>query len=309
MGASNPDRSERRSSASPLRYNSADTMANHSPPADGPRARAGPQLVSDNSGHAQQLSRLVELEIIPRLLLMHAHAVAEVRRVGVTITNAHVSTLAELAVEDDPQSASRFVHALVDAGATSRQVLLELLGPCAALMGSWWCSDVFDFADVSIGLCRLQHAMHEHVHLTRPALRDGAPRILLAAPPESQHTFGAAVVAESFAHAGWDAQYAPGLNWEDLRELVASEFFDVLGISLSCDAHVAMVASGIVNLRLSSRNRHISVMVGGPMAARHQDLAQRCGADGMAAGAGAAVDLAQRWHADMARNTESSGGS
>jgi len=265
--------------------------------------------VSDNTGHAQQLSRVVELEIIPRLLLMHAHAAAELRRHGVTITSGHVATLAELAVEDDPQSASRLVHALADAGATPRQILLELLGPCAALMGSWWCSDVFDFADVSIGICRLQQALHEHVYLTRPPLRSGAPRILLAAAPDSQHTFGIAIAAECFAHAGWDAQFAPGEDWKALGELLGTESFDVLGISLSCDAQVAPVASGIVELRRASRNPQLCVMVSGPLAAARDDLAVRCDADGMAVGAGAAVELAQRWLGDVVRKSDSTGGS
>ncbi len=307
MGARNPDRSDRRS-ASPLRSKINDAIGGHSPSREGEPARAGPKLVSDNSGHEQQLSRVVELEIIPRLLLMHAQAAAELRRGGVTITSTHVATLAELAVENDPQSASRFVHALADAGATPRQVLLELLGPCAALMGSWWCSDVFDFADVSIGICRLQQALHDHVYMARPALRQGAPRILLAAPPESQHTFGAAIAAECFVHAGWDAQFAPGLDWESLGGLLEDEKFDVLGVSLSCDAHVVQVASGIVELRRMSRNPRLGVMVGGPLASARDDLATRCNADGMATGAADAVEWAQRWVGETVRNTDSMGG-
>ncbi len=295
MAAWNPDRSERRT-AQPLDLFGADQAAGNPQSPGGHRVRTGPQLVSDNSGHELQLSRVVELEIIPRLLLMHSHSTAEAR--GMAITSAHISTLAELAVDDDANSASRFVRALAEAGATPRQLFLELLGPCAALMGSWWCDDVFDFAEVTIGLCRLQQALNEQASRSRPPLLCGAPRILLAAPPESHHTFGAAIATECFAHAGWDAQYAPGLSWEALRCLLAYESFDVLALSLSCDAQVVSVASAIVGLRRVSSNQRIGVLVGGPLAHACGDLAARCGADGVAVEAGAAIEMAQRWLVD-----------
>lgn len=304
MGATSPDRPERRSAAQPGVF-----RTDAQQPAAAPQARVGPQLVSDNTGHAHQLSRIVELEIIPRLLLMHAHAASASRRANVKITSAHVSTLAELAVDDDPLSVPRFVQALTQAGATPNQILLELLAPCAALMGSWWCSDVFDFADVTIGICRLQQALHEHVFQARPALPSNAPRILVAAPPESQHTFGAAIAAECFAQAGWDAQYAPGVSWEALAEMLEEEFFDVIALSLSCDAQVESVSSVIVKLRQQSYNQSIGVLVGGPLALSGEKLDVRCGADGMAPSIGAAIELAQRWvdGADHDRNTADTG--
>ncbi|KQP18246.1 hypothetical protein ASF43_10485 [Pseudorhodoferax sp. Leaf267] len=264
-------------------------------------------MVSDNSGHAQQLSRIVELEIIPRLLLMHSHAAATSRRSGVKITSDHVSTLAELAVDEDPASVPRFVQALTQAGATPNQVLLELLAPCAALMGSWWCNDVFDFADVTIGICRLQQALHEHVYLARPPLRGGASRILVAAPPESQHTFGAAIAAECFAHAGWDAQYAAGMSWEALGEMLRGEPYDVMAISLTCDAQVASVNSVIVKLRQLSCNPAMGILVGGPLALSSDDLHLRCGADGMVLSIGAAVEWAQRWVTDLGQGSDAAG--
>ncbi len=254
-----------------------------------------PRLVSDNSGHAQQLSRVVEYEIIPRLLLMHAHTTAPARRDGIVLTHQHVRALAELAVSDDPMCAIRYVQSLQDAGATAHQVLLELLSPCAALMGQWWCDDSFDFAQVTTGLCRLQQALDRQVHAQRPAIAADAPRIVFAAPPRAQHTFGAAVAAECFALAGWDARLATTQDWAGLRGILASESIDILALSLSCDSDVEQVASVIVELRTASLHKRLGVLVGGPLALDQPDLAQRCCADGIALTAGAAVDLAKRW--------------
>lgn len=299
MASTNPERSERRSAQASDPAGTASSVApspSGNPTVNGSSmARSRPTLVLDNSGHEQQLSRVVELEIIPRLLMMHAQSGPAARAPGLVISDAHVKTLAELAVDEDANSASRFVQALAEAGATPNQILLELLAPCATLMGSWWCEDVFDFTEVTIGICRLQQALNEQAAHLRPALPSGAPRILLAAVPESQHTFGAALAAEYFAIAGWDVQYAPGLSWEALRCQLAYEHFDVLGLSLSCDAEVMSVASAIVGLRRVSTNQGLGVLVGGPLALACDDLATRCGADGQAAKVDAAVEWAQRW--------------
>lgn len=312
MASTNPERSaQRKAQAADLagtESRSVQPPANSVPATASTTNRSRPTLVHDNSGHEQQLSRVVELEIIPRLLMMHAQSAPAVRAPGLATTHAHVTTLAELAVDDDANSASRFVQALSEAGATPNQILLDLLAPCAALMGTWWCEDVFDFTEVTIGICRLQQALNEQVAHARPALRVGAPRILLAALPESQHTFGAALAAEYFALAGWDVHYAPGLSWEALRCQLAYEHFDVLGLSLSCDAEAMSAASAIVGLRRVSMNQGLGVLVGGPLALACDDLATRCGADGQVAKVDAAVDWAQRWLDQTAGDRDSSGG-
>ncbi|MFX8024223.1 B12-binding domain-containing protein, partial [Acinetobacter baumannii] len=72
------------------------------------------------------------------------------------MTDEHVHTLARLAVEGDADSASSYVRALLDAGASQEQVFLDLLAPCARWMGELWEQDRFDFSQVTIGLWRLQ---------------------------------------------------------------------------------------------------------------------------------------------------------
>lgn len=258
-------------------------------------APPGPHLVADNAGSDAQLSRVVELEIIPRLLLMHATPGQGLARSGIHINAAHVATLAELAVDDDGQAAARFSAALVSAGATPRQLLLELLAPCARLMGSWWCDDVFSFSDVTIGLGRLQQLLHSQAAALRPPLAANAPTALFTALPGSQHCFGAALVAECFAQDGWQVQYLPPGDWPAVHLLLARESFEMVGLSISCDAELASSASAIVDLRQASCNPDLRVLVGGPQTRLHADLAQRVGADAQADDADSALALGRRW--------------
>lgn len=252
-------------------------------------------------GHETALSRLVELEIIPRLMLLHggpSHGVQSPQLgLSVNLGNAQVEALARLAAEGEPSGASSYVRALLDAGASLEQVYLDLLGPAAKLLGTQWEDDVYDFSSVTIGLWRLQQVVHEQgsrldASWTPPS---SGQRALLSATPGSNHTFGLAILAEFFSRAGWDVQHEVTTSWANLKQMVGEQWFDMVGISVAKAADVLDLASAIAALRQVSTNPKLLVMVGGPASALVTDLAQVSGADLTACDAAAAVELANRW--------------
>lgn len=253
-----------------------------------------PRLVSSQQSH--QLSRIVELEIIPRLMLLHRAQPlqAPVERPARQITASEVQALAEVAVEGTPEAADAFVRDLQQAGATQEQLLLDLLAPCARWMGECWEQDTLNFSQVTIGLWRLQRVLHGLSALPGQVARFEADRrrALLAAVPGAQHTFGVAMAAEFFSRAGWEVDCEPRVSWLDLRTRVASQWFDVLGLSVSTTDSIPQVVSAILDMRKAAANPQLFVMVGGPMAARMPDLARLCGADAAAGDARAAVEVA-----------------
>lgn len=266
-------------------------------PSEGDRQRPSPpRLVASNSSQDLQLSRIVELEIIPRLMLMHStHPLPDRPRMpALTITSDQVAALASLAAEGAPESAANYVRALLDAGASQEQVFLDLLAPCARLMGEMWEDDQFDFSQVTIGLWRLQRVLHEHGERTARLAKPDAEshRALMAAVPGSQHTFGVVMAAEFFSRAGWDVDCEPKASWAELQDLVTGQWFDMFGLSISVDDSIPMVASAILDIREASANPTLFVMVGGPMAAQEPNLAQFCGADAGSCEATEAVALA-----------------
>lgn len=282
-----------------LATQSAEPSAKLAPLAEDERPRlASPHLVSSNTSQDMQLSRIVELEIIPRLMLMHsAQPLQDSPPLPpLAMTTEHVHTLARLAAEGDADCASSYVRALLDAGASQEQVFLDLLAPCARWMGVLWEEDRYDFSQVTIGLWRLQRVLHEQGSRFTQAFRPGADshRVLLAAVPGAQHTFGVVMAAEFFSRAGWDVDCEPKATWGDLRSRLTRGWYDVFGLSISTSDSVPQVASAILDMRAASANRDVFVMVGGPMAAQMPDLAQLCGADSMAADAVGAVQAAER---------------
>jgi len=255
-----------------------------------------PRLVASNMGQDMELSRIVELEIIPRLMLMHSAQPLQDRPPlpGLVLTVEHVQTLARLSAEGDADSASSYVRALIDAGASQEQVFLDLLAPCARWLGQMWDEDRYDFSQVTIALWRLQRVLHEQGRRFNQVARPDADshRALLAAVPGAQHTFGVVMAAEFFSRAGWDVECEPKASWSDLQARLQGGWFDMFGLSIATGDSIAHVASAILDMREASANPHIFVMVGGPMAAEFPELATLCGADAMACEANRAVEAA-----------------
>jgi MerR family transcriptional regulator, light-induced transcriptional regulator len=281
-----------------LAIKSAELSAKLTPLGDDERPRlTAPHLVSSNTSQDMQLSRIVELEIIPRLMLMHSAQPLQDRPPlpPLALTTEHVHTLARLAAEGDADSASSYVRALLDAGASQEQVFLDLLAPCARWMGEMWEEDRYDFSQVTIGLWRLQRVLHEQGSRFNQVARPDADshRALLAAVPGAQHTFGVVMAAEFFSRAGWDVECEPKATWSDLQTRLKGNWFDMFGLSVATGDSIPHVASAILDMREASANRDVFVMVGGPMAAQMPDLAQLCGADSMACEACSAVEAAK----------------
>lgn len=271
-------------------------LAARDQPLDRPPARAAPPLDDDTE---DQLTRLVEAEIIPRLMLLHrVPSLGSVKAAPRFVpTHAHVLRLSELAVQGDADAAPTYVRGLMAEGATPEQIFLDLLSASARHMGQLWEEDRYSFSEVTIGLWRLQRVLHDHAQRDLPLI--GGPgtarRCLLAAEPGTQHTFGLSIVAEFFSRGGWQVHCEPQVNWAHMKRQVASEHFDLLGLSISSSEAIPEIASAILDIRRASANLKLVVMVGGPMAGVLPDLAQRCGADAMAADAQAAVELANAW--------------
>ncbi len=271
-------------------------LAAREEPQDRPPARAAPHLDDEAE---DQLTRLVEAEIIPRLMLLHrVPSLGAVKAAPRFVpTHAHVLRLSELAVQGDADAAPTYVRGLVAEGATQEQIFLDLLSASARYMGQLWEEDRYSFSEVTIGLWRLQRVLHDHAQRDLPLI--GGPgvarRCLLAAEPGTQHTFGLSIVAEFFSRGGWQVHCEPQVSWQHMKRQLASEHFDLLGLSISSSEAIPKIASAILDIRRASANAKLVVMVGGPMAGVLPDLAQRCGADAMAADAQAAVDLANAW--------------
>lgn len=231
-----------------------------------------------------RLTRIIETEIIPRLLLAHLE---ESRRPQSPdpggLTSADIKAFALIAIDPVRDRTMDHVDQVRGNGHSLQVVFLELLAPTARLLGEMWSDDLCSFTDVTIGLSRLQQVLCElgstFENEVRPEIRG---RILLAAAPGEQHSFGLSMLETFFRHAGWDVCGGCGYTPAELVRLARDEWLDAIGLSLSSDLWYDQVRDLLVSLRRASRNPSTVVIVGGRYFTDNPDHATAIGADTMA---------------------------
>lgn len=246
----------------------------------------------------QSLSTLIESEIIPRLMIAHAGEVtgASPPEGETSILPGEVEALAPLALQVEADALLRHVEAIMARGVGFDSVMVDLLAPAARLLGAFWEDDRCDFVDVTMGLWRLQEVVHE-IACRLPIERlhaAGGHRALFASMPGDQHNFGTVVIDELFRRDGWLTDRMCEAETSDLLKRAAADWFDMIGLTISCDCHIAELPSVIVGLRSVSRNPRVCVMVGGRIFSADPELAMKVGADGTARDAKLAIEVARQ---------------
>ena len=237
----------------------------------------------DSDGRAL-LARAVRDAVIPELVASPwIRAMPQPAR-AVKLDTDSRATLTALCLGDSGMAAQEYVSALHARGVPAVVLYEELLAEVARELGTKWEQDECSFADVTIGVLRLQNAQRalapDFVGGAAPRL--GAPRALLMAAPGGQHTFGLSIVLDFFLRAGWEARIGQATTEAEAVALVRRERYDVVGLSFACDDLLPTAHGLIAAMRLGSAHRGLQVMVGGPAFSTDSTLAASIGADATA---------------------------
>lgn len=259
--------------------------------------------------YARSLSRLIESEIIPRLLVAHGNGPPLVSDAQAeTIGPEEVAAFAPLALQVEADELLDYIERLVARGASLDALMVDLLAPAARVLGEMWEDDRCDFVDVTMGLWRLQEVVHELTGRVpqdhrQPPLQQR--RALFASLEGDQHAFGTVVIDELFTANGWTTDRLAEATMPQLMERVRDEWFDLAGLTITRDCHIAPLPSIIRAIRASSRNPHVCVMVGGRIFVEDASMAASVGADGTAPDARIAVHVAGQLVDAMSRQAVS----
>ncbi len=246
----------------------------------------------------QALHRLIEGEIIPRLLMAHRALPSgppQLKLVDAPVAEGVAESFAVAALNSEAYALLVEVDAHLARGVGVDSVFIDILAPAARHLGDLWEADACDFVDVTMALWRLQEIVHE-LGTRNPGAaerRGGERRALFAPMPGEQHGFGSLMVEEFFRRAGWTTASEPGASEAELVGLVGKRWFELVGLTLATDARLADLPRVISALRTHSRNPHIGIMVGGKVFVDHPELARECGADATAADGRQAVTVAE----------------
>lgn len=240
-----------------------------------------------------KLSRIVADHVVPRLVALHEQVRGAVGDPLIP-SDKDVGELSRLVLGPETPEAVDFVLKLKDGGISLDLLHTELLEPAARRLGDLWTEDKIDFVDVTLGVARLQRLVHVFEGLDQVPDVDEKRTVLLACAPGEQHSFGSTIVQKFLRASGWRVWTCSTPRMEEAADIVAKDWFAVVGFSLSSDIHVEVLKQAILRVRQASQNPKVGIMVGGSAITRHPEWVAAVGADGTAANAPAAVILAKK---------------
>lgn len=239
------------------------------------------------------LSNLIENAVIPRVIEAH---LADTPHEARNRWHDEAVSFAALAIDADAQELLKRLDAMLASGTEIESILIDILAPAARRLGVMWEQDDCDFVDVTMGLWRLQEVVRELS--ARVPTRMGRPsdgyRAVFSAMPGEQHNFGTVIVEDIFRRAGWSTELLLEGQQGALLNAVATQRYDLVGLTVSLDIHTERLPSLILAIRSVSRNPRLCILLGGRVLMDDPQLALRVGADGTAADAQSAVALADR---------------
>jgi methanogenic corrinoid protein MtbC1 len=243
-----------------------------------------------------RMARLIEGEIIPRLLMAHRGERVESITPIVAFTAVEPLALAHMTLRLEVFSLVAHVEAYLDKGVAIEAIYLDLLAPTARVLGDFWDNDVCDFVDVTMGLWRLQQVVHElGSRAPCASARTRADRrVLFTVPPGDQHSFGLVMIEDFFRRAGWRTWSAPDAGLAELCAIAGRQWFELIGLTVSNADHLTQLPLMLRDLRRASQNPAVGIMVGGKIFSDHPELAAQAGADATAADGAMALLAAER---------------
>lgn len=251
------------------------------------------------------LSKAIEHEIIPRLMLAHPTA-GECLSPEATghqqVSDADVEAFTKLVLAPDENVAQACIEAMRSSGISVETIYTDLLAPVARHLGVLWEEDLCDFTEVTLGLGRLHQVLRElSPAFNQTNINASGHRVLLLPAPGEQHTFGLVMVSEFFRRAGWDVGGGPWEAGADPVLMVKGEWFDVVGFSLGNITQLDALAASIKIVRKSSLNTSICIIVGGPLFLAHPEYVAYVDADAASTDGAQAPSLAKKLIASKTR--------
>ncbi len=260
---------------------------------------AGAERV-DAKTRLSRLAHALESDVIPQLVGAHVR----VPRAAIALEPREIAAFVDLLRHAGEAELDRAVGALHQRGLTVEALFLEVFAPAARYLNDLWLADRCDFSSVTVCLGRLQGLLRTWSPTFGAEVKHpvNGRRILLAQHPDEQHSFGLSMVAEFFRRDGWEVLGGVGGAVRDPSAQVAREWFDAVGFSIGSETRIDWLRERIAQVRRSTRNRAVVVLVGGPVFVLQPGWAQSVGADASGHEGGRAPQLAESLLSDRHRS-------
>jgi methylmalonyl-CoA mutase cobalamin-binding domain/chain len=251
---------------------------------------------------SDRLHELREIAEDPGAIEIVPHTSATLRSAGVVAArrlpeapsaqelDQFTGALLEAVLRDDGDIHDRVRDAMQAARVRIHDVIDHHLPEAARRLGQDWHDNRRSFADVTIGVARLQGLLRDLVAQSREdGVRDAsAPGVAIVVMENEFHTLGAMVIGQQLRRMGVSVQMVIGQTEAEILQSVAQDHFDAIFVSVSraeCLASVRKLVEKLKNATVADT----PVVIGGLAVSDEAEIRVLSGADHVATDARDAV--------------------
>jgi methanogenic corrinoid protein MtbC1 len=200
---------------------------------------------------------------------------------GDILGDEEIDRITQLLLSTEDGAFELTITVLKTHGVSINYIVLDLIPTIARRLGKQWEDDTLSFAEVSIGVNRLERVIHKLDYLFQVTQLEkrGNKSILISAFPDSQHSLGTLILSNYFIHSGWLVYRPENTSLKSISQEIESHSHDAIGISISCDEQLEQLENIISTLRGKSKNPKIMVLIGGPLYNEAPEKFAQIGAD------------------------------
>ena len=184
-----------------------------------------------------------------------------------TLGEEEINKLTNLLLDTEEGSFELAITVLKTHGASIDYIVLGLIPSIARQLGKQWEDDSLSFADVSIGVNKLERVIHKLDYLFQANQLDRQQNkaIFISGFPGSQHSLGTLIFANFLIYSGWQVHRPNQVNLDSIVYGVSSKELQAIAISVSTNQQLEELPELINLLRQKSKNPGIIVLIGGPL--------------------------------------------
>lgn len=183
------------------------------------------------------------------------------------LSDEMVNQVTQLLLSTEQGAFELAITALKAHGTSINYIVLELIPEIARRFGKQWEDDVLSFAEVSIGVNKLERAIYKLDYLFQATQLEkrGKQSILISVFPESQHSLGTLILSNFFIHSGWSVHRPDNTSLGSIIKELETQSYAAIAISVSCEDQLQQLPNLLRTLKGKSKNPKILVLIGGPL--------------------------------------------
>ena len=184
-----------------------------------------------------------------------------------TLDEEEINKLTHLLLDTEEGSFELAITVLKTHGASINYIVLDLIPAIARKLGKQWEDDSLSFAEVSIGVNKLERVIHKLDYLFQANQLDRQQNkaIFITVFPGSQHSLGSLIFANFLIFSGWQVHRPNQVNIDSIVYGVSSKMLQAFAISVATNEQLEQLPNLIDLVRQKSQNSKIIVLIGGPL--------------------------------------------